>query len=89
MKHIVDTKKTIEQAATDLHDAVTAHSFGVLHSYNLKETLKSKGIDLPRECRIFEICNPHQASAILSEDMELNMALPCRISVWDNEGGQV
>ncbi len=89
MKHIVDTNKTIEQAATDLQEAVTAHSFGVLHTYDLKETLKGKGIDLPRECRIFEICNPKQAAAVLAEDMDLNMALPCRISVWENEGGTV
>jgi len=89
MKHIVETKKTIEQASFDLNEAVTKHSFGVLHTYDLKETLKGKGIDLPRECRIFEICNPKQAAAVLAEDMDLNMALPCRISVWENEGGQV
>lgn len=89
MKHIVDTQKTIEQAAFDLEKAVKTHSFGVLHTYDLKETLKDKGIDLPRECRIFEICNPKQAAAVLAEDMDLNMALPCRISVWENEGGTV
>ncbi|MDX2464441.1 MAG: DUF302 domain-containing protein [Porticoccus sp.] len=89
MKHIVETGKTIDQAAQDLQKAVTAHSFGVLHTYDLKETLKTKGIDLPRECRIFEICNPRQAAAVLAEDMDINMALPCRISVWENEGGKV
>lgn len=89
MKYIVDTKKTIEQAASDLEKAVKSHSFGVLHTYDLKETLKGKGIDLTRECRIFEICNPKQAAAVMAEDMDLNMALPCRISVWENEGGAV
>ena len=89
MKHIVETKKTIDQAALDIQEAVKANNFGVLHTYDLKETLKTKGIDLPKECRIFEICNPKQAAAVLAEDMELNMALPCRISVWENEGGSV
>ncbi len=89
MKHIVETEKTINQAAKDIEEAVKAHSFGVLHTYDLKETLKGKGIDLPRECRIYEICNPKQAAAVLAEDMDLNMALPCRISVWENEGGTV
>lgn len=89
MKHIVETEKTIEQAALDIQEAVRAHSFGVLHTYDLKETLKSKGIDLPNECRIFDICNPKQAAAVLAEDMDVNMALPCRISVWENEGGRV
>jgi len=89
MKHIVETEKTINQAAKDIEEAVKAHSFGVLHTYDLKETLKGKGIELPRECRIYEICNPKQAAAVLAEDMDLNMALPCRISVWENEGGRV
>ncbi len=89
MKYIVDTEKKIDQAALDIEEAVKDNSFGVLHTYDLKETLKSKGIDLPQECRIFEICNPKQAAAVLAEDMDMNMALPCRISVWENEGGSV
>lgn len=89
MKHIVETEKTIDQAALDIQEAVKANDFGILHTYDLKETLKTKGVDLPQECRIFEICNPSQAATVLAEDMDMNMALPCRISVWENEGGRV
>lgn len=89
MKYIVETEKNITQASVDIQEAVKANSFGVLHTYDLKETLKTKGIDLPYECQIFEICNPKQAAAVLAEDMDMNMALPCRISVWENEGGRV
>lgn len=32
MKHIVETKKTIDQAAQDIQEAVKANSFGVLHT---------------------------------------------------------
>lgn len=88
MKYIVTTKKTIEQAATDLEKAVTQNKFGVLHIHDLKATMKKKGIDFPNECRIFEVCNPQKANAVLTNDMSLNMALPCRISVWE-ENGQV
>ena len=86
MKYIVDSDKTVDAAAQDLEKAVKDNNFGVLHTYDLKTTLKSKGIDLPHECRIFEICNPKQASLVLAEDMSINMALPCRISVWDEDG---
>lgn len=89
MKYIVKTDKTVGQAALDLEAAVKSNGFGVLHTYDLKETLKSKGIDLPQECRIFEICNPQQAAAVLAQDMDINMALPCRISVWQDKGGKV
>ena len=88
MKYIVTTEKTIEQAVKDLEEAVTRNKFGVLHIHDLKTTMKNKGIDFPHECRIFEVCNPQKANAVLTNDMSLNMALPCRISVWE-ENGQV
>jgi uncharacterized protein (DUF302 family) len=32
------------------------------------------------------VCNPIQAAKVLSADMRLNMALPCRISVFTESG---
>ena len=87
MYHVSDTAKPIAQAAEDLEKAVTANGFGVLHLHDLGKTLRSKGIDFAEECRVFEVCNPVQASRVLATDMRLNMALPCRISVY-TEGGQ-
>jgi uncharacterized protein (DUF302 family) len=49
-------------------------------------TLRSKGIAFDNECKIFEVCNPSQAAKVLSTDMRLNMALPCRISVFTEQG---
>jgi uncharacterized protein (DUF302 family) len=86
MKYIIETKKDIEQAAKDLEKAVIQNKFGVLHIHDLKSTMKNKGIDFPNECRIFEVCNPQKANAVLTKDMSLNMALPCRISVWEDNG---
>lgn len=86
MKHIVVSEKDIEQAAADLEVAVVQNKFGVLHIHDLKATMKKKGIDFPNECRIFEVCNPQKANAVLTNDMSLNMALPCRISVWEENG---
>jgi uncharacterized protein (DUF302 family) len=85
MKFIVNTNKSIDQASADLETAVVSNQFGVLHVHDLKATMKKKGVDFPNECRILEVCNPHKANAVLSSDMSLNMALPCRISVWEEE----
>lgn len=87
MKYIVETPKSVEQAVADLQAAVQRHKFGVLHIHNLQETLKKKGVDFPNACQILEICNPQKAKEVLSEDMDLNMALPCRVSVY-SEGGK-
>ena len=87
MKYIVETPKSVEQAVEDLQSAVQGHKFGVLHIHNLQETLKKKSVDFPNACQILEICNPQRAKEVLTEDMDLNMALPCRISVY-SEGGK-
>lgn len=86
MYYIVDTEKSFEQAATDLESAVKRHGFGVLHIHDLGATLRSKGIAFENECRVFEVCNPAQAAKVLAMDMRLNMALPCRISVFTEHG---
>jgi len=86
MYYIVDSNKTFEQASQDLDAAVKHNGFGVLHIHDLGETLRSKGIEFAEQCRIFEVCNPKQAAKVLSTDMRLNMALPCRISVFTENG---
>lgn len=88
MYYIVETHKPFEQAVTDLEAAVARHKFGVLHIHDLGGTLRSKGIEFAEECKVLEVCNPVKAAQVLAIDMRLNMALPCRISVY-TESGQV
>ena len=86
MYYIVETEKSFEQASEDLESAVGRHGFGVLHVHDLGGTLRSKGIEFEEQCKVFEVCNPVQAAKVLSTDMRLNMALPCRISVFTDNG---
>ena len=86
MYYIVETDKSFAQASTDVDSAVKGLGFGVLHVHDLGGTLRSKGIAFEEECKIFEICNPSQAAKVLATDMRLNMALPCRISVFTEKG---
>lgn len=86
MKYIVETKKTINQACKDLVEIVSEHKFGVLHIHNIKETLNNKDVEYDKECRVFEVCNPHKAKEIMDIDMCLNLVLPCRISVYEENG---
>jgi uncharacterized protein (DUF302 family) len=87
MYYIVDSAKSFEQTAGDLEQAVSRHGFGVLHVHDLGATLRNKGVPFDEQCKVFEVCNPQQAGKVLSADMRLNMALPCRISVF-TEGGR-
>jgi uncharacterized protein (DUF302 family) len=86
MYYIVETNKSFSQAAIDLDSAVKRNGFGVLHVHDLGATLRSKGITFDEECKVFEVCNPAQAAKVLATDMRLNMALPCRISVFTEQG---
>lgn len=85
MVHVVETDKSVDEAARDVEAAVTAHGFGLLHVYDLKAKLHEKGIEFPKECRILEVCNPKQAAKVLSADMTVSLALPCRISVYQDD----
>ncbi len=86
MRYIIETDKSPAVAVEDLRAAVAKHGFGVLHAYDLQQTLQSKGFPLPHACHILEVCNPEQAAKVLTEDMGMNIALPCRISVYEEDG---
>ena len=86
MYYIVETSKPFAQAAEDLDAAVKAHQFGVLHVHDIGNTLRSKGVEFAEQCKVFEVCNPKQAAKVMSADMSMNMALPCRISVYTEKG---
>ena len=83
---IVNTSKSFEAACADLQAAVASHEFGMMAVHDLGKTLRSKGIDFSENCCIFEVCNPQQAAKLLGCDMALNVALPCRISVYTDLG---
>ena len=86
MLYVIESRKPIDRVAADLEAAVARHKFGVLGTHDLKETMAKKGAPFARECRIFEVCNPHQAKKVLEANLEISTALPCRISVYE-EGG--
>jgi uncharacterized protein (DUF302 family) len=82
MLYIVESKKPLADVARDLEQAVARHKFGVLGVHDLKAKMAEKGVPFARECRVFEVCNPHQAKKVLEANLEISTALPCRISVY-------
>jgi len=86
MYYIVDSSKPFEDACAALTESVPRHGFGILHVHDLGATLRAKGQPFTEQCRVFEVCNPAQAARVMERDMRLNMALPCRISVYTEAG---
>ncbi|OGK08346.1 MAG: hypothetical protein A2Y63_04285 [Candidatus Riflebacteria bacterium RBG_13_59_9] len=80
------TDKTVSEAAVALQAAVQANHFGVMQIHNLKETMEKKGVEFARACLIFEVCQPQQAKKVLEQNMSVSTALPCRISIYEEDG---
>jgi uncharacterized protein (DUF302 family) len=86
MLHIVESSKPLARLVADLEQAVARNKFGVLGVYDLKAKMAEKGVPFARECRIFEVCNPHQAKKVLEANLDISTALPCRIAVYEQGG---
>ncbi len=81
-----EAKGTVEEVVVKIEEAAAANQFGVLGIHDLKQKLNAKGLDFKPECRVLEVCNPGKAKAVLETDMSISNALPCRISVYEEEG---
>lgn len=80
---------SLDTVCARLPEIAQKHQFGVLGVHNLKEKMQAKGVAFDRECRVFEVCNPQQAKNVLASAMEISTALPCRISVYEENGQTV
>jgi uncharacterized protein (DUF302 family) len=86
MQYIEISNKSVQEVVDNLKEVASKYKYGIQHIHNVQETLKSKGIDLGNECQIVDICNPIVAEKFLSEDMSLSIIMPCKISVYTQDG---
>jgi uncharacterized protein (DUF302 family) len=80
------SRRPLDEIEQGLNESAARNKFGVIAVHDLQETMKKKGVDLEMQCRIYEVCNPHQAKRVLESDGAISTALPCRISVYGSEG---
>jgi uncharacterized protein (DUF302 family) len=76
----------MEEIQKELEASAARNKFGIIAVHDLQQIMQNKNVDLAIECKVFEICNPHQAKKVLDADGILSTALPCRISVYGNPG---
>ena len=86
MQYMETSNKSVQEIVERIKEVTSKYKFGVQHIHNVKENLKAKGIDFPNECQIVDICNPFIAEQFLSEDMSLSIIMPCKISVYTQDG---
>ena len=85
MHYTEPSNKSVQEVVDTINEKISDYKFGVLHIHNVKETLKSKGVEFDRECQILDICNPNHAKNFLEENMALSVVMPCKITVYTED----
>ncbi len=86
---ITYTKETtipVSEIGSRLEAAAKKQKFGVLNETDLRGKMQSKGVDFKPQCMIFDVCNPNYAKMVLDSNIDISTALPCRISVYEDNG---
>ena len=83
------TSYPLETVKAQLEEKAKKVGFGVLGSYEFKKILKSKGFEINRDITVYELCNPAGAEEALNTIPEISVYLPCRISVYSENGETV
>lgn len=86
MQYIENSNKSVDEVVKTIEEKISDYQFGILHIHNVKETLNSKGLEFKNECRILDICKPAVAQEVLSRDMSISSMMPCKISVYEDNG---
>lgn len=76
---------TYDEALVRVPEALKSEGFGVLTEIDIQSTLKQKlGVDF-RRYKIFGACNPPFAHEALRADLEIGLALPCNVVVYEDD----
>jgi len=65
-----------------------AKTFGLMMKkhFPFSKNLPESGFEIKEYASVFELCKPSVAAHLLNTHPELNILMPCRISVYEKEG---
>lgn len=86
MLYTITTDKSIDLVRNEMESKAKDVGFGVLKEYKFQDILESKGHPIDRDITVFELCNPEAAQKALSSHPEVSVYLPCRISLYSDNG---
>ncbi|CAM5611433.1 DUF302 domain-containing protein [Rhodanobacter lindaniclasticus] len=87
MYYVAETSKSFDEAAGQHGGGDRGQRLRCAARARPGTAFRSKGVAFERECKVFEVSASHQRQHVLAVDMRLNMALPCRMSVYTEAGG--
>ena len=84
--YVKETTLSVDAVEERLKAAAKNHQFSVLHVTDLRAKLQSNDLDFAPACKVLDVCNPHRAKEVLDAKMAISTALPCRISIYEENG---
>ena len=81
------TNKSFNHALESIIKELKEREFGVLWQLNFKDKMAEHDIDLPNNFMILEVCNPEKANTVLSKHIKMGYFLPCKVVVYEDDGG--
>ncbi|MCL6442671.1 MAG: DUF302 domain-containing protein [Alicyclobacillus sp.] len=82
----VVTGKSVDEAVRALEESLKDNKFGVLWQLDIPATLQKKGVDYKTPYRVLEVCNPHEAKRVLTQNPLVGYFLPCKVVVYEADG---
>ena len=86
MLYTVKSNVDIKTIKNEMVEKAKEVGFGVLKEYPFKDILQEKGHPIERDITVYELCNPAAANKVLSKHPEFSIYLPCRISLYEEDG---
>lgn len=80
---------SFENVLAETESALAEEGFGILSDIDMGGTLQEKVGEDFRRYRILGACNPPLAYDSLSIDIELGALLPCNVTVYEGDDGDV
>ncbi len=84
--YTITTSKSLDEAVKSIEENLKEEKFGVLWQFDIKDKLQEKGVDFDQSFKILEVCNPHEAGRVLTQNKMVGYFLPCKIVVYEDGG---
>lgn len=81
-----ETTYPVETVKAQMEVKAKELGFGIIETYEFKKLLQNKGFSITRNVTLYELCNPLAAHEALNKMPEISVYLPCRISVYEQNG---
>jgi uncharacterized protein (DUF302 family) len=89
MIETIDTARSIDEVGRVLEDTAAEFGLSVLNMHDLAQRMTDKGHPFDTPVRVFDVCSAAHAHEVLSKRLEMAVAMPCRIAVYEQDGRTV